>query len=248
MFPWWKSCTGFPGFLDLVHPFWISLKGASYLHAASLSIFLRLPNLVCSNHINYLQFFKSIKLVYLCVLWTYLECYPLITALLASSHLSFVIQIKHRLLDSPLMCSLVVLSVQRLLLLLCNAPDFLWGTTFPHCQRFPWRRIPGFAVKNHVTQSWEIRALDPPSKDWFRDGHVTQVRSEDFASTFRNSTTVSPSNIYWALTYLFAGNSTVNQSLYPFGYSLRPWIKPYPKTNYHWTLQVKLTFFAVVVF
>lgn len=68
---------------------------------------------------------------------------------------------KHRLLDSSLMCLFVVLSDQHLFLLLCNAPHFFWGTTFPHCEQFPWRLIIGFAVKDHVTQSWEIRALDP---------------------------------------------------------------------------------------
>lgn len=148
---------------------------------------------------------------------------------------------KHRLLDSPLMCLFVVLSDQHLFLLLCNAPDFLWGTTFPHCRWFPWRHISGFAVKDHVTQSWEIRALDPTDQK-IDLGMGMWPRVWDFVGTFRNPATVNSSNIYWALTYLFAGNSTVNQSLYPFVFSLSPWTKAYLKTSYRWTSQIKIIF------
>lgn len=71
---------------------------------------------------------------------------------------------------------------------------------------------------------------------------MIQVWAQDFVGTFRNPATVNSSNIYWALTYLFAGNSTVKQSLYPFGFSLRPWTKAYLKTSYHWTFQIKIIF------
>lgn len=71
---------------------------------------------------------------------------------------------------------------------------------------------------------------------------MIQVWAWDFVGIFRNPSTVNSSNIYWALTYLFAGNSTVNQSLYPFGFSLNPWTKAYLKTSYRWTFQIKIIF------
>lgn len=143
--------TSFQGFTDWVHPPWISLKGASCLYSASLSSLFSYyvpPPLFALTILNYLQFFESIKLVYTFVLWTYLSCYPLTTALLANSCLSFQMQLKHNLLHNPVMYIFVVWSVQHLFLFLCNAPNFLWGTNFPHCQWFPWRLILGFAVRS----------------------------------------------------------------------------------------------------
>lgn len=94
-----------------------------------------------------------------------------------------------------MMCLLVVLSDQHLFLL-CNAPDFLWGNHLPllsavSLETHPW------SAKDHVTQSWEIRALDPTDeKISFGGGHMIQVWARGFVGTFGNPATVNSSNIY----------------------------------------------------
>lgn len=202
-----------------MYPIWLAWK---VFHICTLLIFLlyfpTTPHTICSYHIKLFTIpWKHQAILCLCALNTP-RTLPTdkSSSLLANSCLSFKIQLKHQLLDSPLICIFVVLSAQHLFLL-CNTPDFLWGTSFLHCEctGFHCRLIPGFAVgimwpRPGRGEFWiplikrlvQGRVCDPSQVLWFvhellgiPQQQIQQICTE-----------------HWCTSHLFTGNPTINQT------------------------------------